>query len=269
MTEPHVFSHDSAAHALGLAFLAPREAYVHVTRPRVLGSRGRTGVKHHAAPYVRDQRVETAHGPALDLARTACDLAREHGVRTGLTACDAALRAGARRADLERALSAMKHWRGVTAVRTAVALADPGAENPAESLSRLVVSETGFGTPATQFPVRLGESVVWCDVRVGRHVVEFDGRLKYRRAEQGGVACQDAGDVVWDERVRERGLLSAGLGISRLVWDDLLPRNWERTRARLTSEIGETAARTGTDLPPSLREFAVRMEPARQRRIAR
>jgi hypothetical protein len=269
MVEPHVFSHDSAAHAWGLTFLAPREPMVHVTRERVLGSRSRSGVKHHKAPYETGQVVHTPYGPALDLARTACDLTREHGLHTGLTACDAALRRGVMREQLERAAGAMASWRGVNAIREAVAMADPGAENPAESLTRLLVFEAGFGLPTTQFPVRLRETVAWCDVRVGRHLIEFDGRLKYRRTHQGGVATSDTGDVVWEERQRERGLIAAGWGVSRLVWDDVLARNWERTRARLVREIGLTAARTGMEPTAEQQAFAVRMEPVRQRRIAR
>lgn len=267
MIEPHVLSHDSAAYALGMSFLAPLVPMIHVTRHRVLGSRSRTGIKHHAAPYAPELVVRTPHGPVLDLARTACDIAREHGPRTGLTACDSAMRLGATRPQLEAAAAAMRSWAGVTSVRQAIANADPGAENPAESLTRLLVTETGFGVPDTQFPVRLGEAVAWCDVRIGRHVVEFDGRLKYRRRDQGGVATDDPGDVAWAERRRESAIIAAGFGVSRVAWDDLLARNWERTRARLTAEIATTKGRSGMELEPAMEAFAVRMGSARRARI--
>ena len=78
-----VFSHDSAAHLLGLPFLRPRRELVHVTRPGVVGSRHQHGVKHHRAPFLATQVVRAGGWRCLDLARTALDLAREHGYDAG------------------------------------------------------------------------------------------------------------------------------------------------------------------------------------------
>ena len=33
-----------------------------------------------------------------------------------------------------------------------------------------------------------GRRTVWCDLRVGRHVVDLDGHLKYRPVAVGGLA---------------------------------------------------------------------------------
>lgn len=268
MRPGRVFSHDTAAHLQGLAFLRPLHPLVHTSEPRHCGGfRAARGVKHHGAPYLPAQVRSTPYGPALDLARTACDLTREHGLRTGLGACDAALRRGVTRNELVDAVAAMRSWRHVTQVREAVALADAGAENPAESLARLLVHELGRGTPVTQFPVDLGGTVAWCDLLLGAHVVEFDGRWKYRRPEQGGLADRDVADVVWDERTRERLLLAQGLGVSRLVWADLLPANWDSTRARLEREVAQTVQRHGPHTPEPLLAFAERMAAHRRRRL--
>lgn len=268
MRPGRVFSHDSAAHLLGLPFLRPAEPLVHTTEPRYTGGfRAARGIKHHGAPYLPEQVRRTGHGPALDLARTACDLTREHGLRTGIGACDAALRRGVSRTQLVDAVAAMRSWRHVTVVREAIALADPGAENPAESLARLAVHELGLGTPTTQFPVDLGGSIAWCDLLLGPQVFEFDGRLKYRRAEEGGVATRDVGQVVWDERTRERHLLGKGLGVSRLTWDDLLPRQWAQTRERLARELAQTVARVGPHTPPELLTGAEALRTQRDRRL--
>ena len=53
----HVLSHDSAAIALGLGSPDPVHALVHVTRTKVHGDAVRAGVKHHLAPFTRDQVV--------------------------------------------------------------------------------------------------------------------------------------------------------------------------------------------------------------------
>lgn len=267
MLHAHVFSHDSAAHALGLAFLSPRQPFVHITRPHVDGSRHQFGVKHHTARYEEQQVITVGSMSVLNPARTAIDIARQHGLRTGVSACDSALRLGASHDQLREAAAPMMNWRGVRTAREAIDLADPGAENPAESLARLLVIETGFGRPRTQFPVRIGGRVVWCDLLVGPQVVEFDGRVKYLPTSRGGVASQDPSDVVWAERERERALIRAGLGVSRLVWDDLRPSNWERSRQRLVREINETIRLRGFATPTHLVAEAQRLEAERQRRL--
>lgn len=267
MTEPHVLSHDSAAHAHGLAFLAPTHPLVHVTRERVNGSRTSAGVKHHSAAYVLPQLVRRGRLPVLDLARTAVDLVREHGIRIGLGACDSALRQGVTTEDLSAAAARMTYWRGITAIRLAIEWADPGADNPAESLARLLVLETGFGRPRTQFPVRLGDGVAWCDMVVGPHVVEFDGQVKYRRVEHGGVSQRDPSEVAWAERRRERQLLELGLGVSRLVWRDLLPDRWNETRTRVQREIAATWESRGAHPAAYMQDFAEKMEFERVSRI--
>lgn len=267
MTHHHVLSHDSAAHALGLPFLAPRTRLVHVTRPDVRGGRTCSGVKHHGAPHRIDQVVRTDAGEVLDVARTAVDLVREHGIRTGLGACDAALRMGVRPRDLDSAARPMTSWRGIRTVRLALEWADPGADNPGESLARLAVLETGLGRPTTQFPVRLPDQVAWCDMLLGAHVIEFDGYVKYLPRDRGGVADRDPGEVAWAERKRERALVALGLGHSRLIWDDLLPQHWDATVRRLHREISATYAQAGAQTPPPLLEFADRMQAERSARI--
>ncbi len=269
MDAAHVLSHDSAAHALSMPFLMPPTPLVHVSRPHVHGSRTKAGVKHHGAPYEAAQVVQAQGLAVLGAARTAADLAREHGFHAGLSACDSALRQGATLAELEAAVSAMTSWPGVRSARRAIALADAGAENPGESLARIMALETGAGPVATQVPFRIPTGVAWCDMVVGAHVIEFDGRIKYRRREEGGVAETDSGEVVWRERQRERELLRLGLGVSRLVWDDLHPARWGRTRQRLSDEIGQTFSRGGHTLPAPLAEQVAAMTLVRESRLRR
>jgi len=253
----HELSHDSAARFHGLPLVGIRKDLSHVSRPDVHGSRTEHGVKHHKADLPSGTGIVVDGLPVTGIARTAVDLAREHGLPTGLAACDAALRAGVRRAELQAELVGMAHWPGVVAARSATELADPRAENAGESLARLLVLELGLGDVVEpQFAVRLPGRVVWIDLRVGCHCFEFDGRIKYRPLADGGVAVRSAEEVVWAERQREREVCAVGLGMSRLVWDDLFGAARARAKARLLAEYAVTAARFGTRLPDHLAEFS-------------
>jgi hypothetical protein len=252
MRRSAVLSHDSSAHALGLDILAPAEPFVHVTRPGFTNAWTEHGIKYHLARYRADQVVERDGLSCLDLARTAVDIARERGFADGVCAMDAALRAGVRRQQLREASEPMVNWPGVRAVREATEFADAGAESVAESLARILVAELGAGRVQTQFPLRLGDSVVWCDLLVGRHVVEVDGKVKYRAVEDGGVAKQPAADVVMAEKSRQRDIEAEGLGVSRLFWADFWGARRQQAKARLRADLAVTNARLGTVLPPHL-----------------
>ncbi len=269
MRERHVMSHDSAGRAHHLSLLRPRDPLVHVTRPGVAGGRTEHGVKHH-----RNLGLPWAHShasglPVTPLARTAVDVAREHGLWRGVCAMDSALRGGADERDFARALVAMKHFPHITTSRAALALADAGAENAGESMARLLVLELGLpGEVQTQFPIALADGrVVWADLVVGRHVFEFDGRLKYLRPEQGGITDRDAGEVVWDEKERQRLVCAEGLGMSRIIWSDFWGPARERARVRLRSEADQTLERYGADRPAALDELAARLLDVRLRRL--
>jgi len=262
----HVMSHDSAAHAWGLPVVVARSHLVHITRPGVWGSRTEHGVKHHLA--MQTPELGTAAGLRVTgLARTAMDLAREHGHVCGAAAADRAMRWGGTAADFDEVLRDMKSWPRVTQARRAAILADPGADTPGETLVRLMLLELGIGVPVTQFPVPVGRGVAWCDLRVGRHIFEFDGRRKYRDRVDGGDAEQPPDEILWAEKVRERDVASHGLGVSRVFWDDCLGRARQATMERLRREYSATQRRFGTELPADLADFAVRMAAVRMRRV--
>jgi hypothetical protein len=262
----HVMSHDSAAHAWGLPVVLARSDLMHITRPGVWGSRTEHGVKHHLS--MCQPPVQLVGGlPVTDLARTAMDLAREHGGECGTAAADRAMRWGVIREDFEDVIAGMRSWPGVTKCREAALAADPGADTPGETLTRLMLRELGLGRPATQFPIQTREGVAWCDLRVGRHIVEFDGRRKYRAKSAGGDAERDVEDILWDEKVRERDITAHGLGLSRVFWDDCLGRERSVTMKRLKTEYDATVRRFGTKLPDDLAEFAIRLADRRLRRI--
>jgi hypothetical protein len=263
----HVLSHDSAAHELGLAILRPTKELVHITRPDCRAARTRNGVKHHGASY-RPEHVVTIDGvPVLNAARTACDMAREYGIQGGLPTFDSAMRSGVTREQFRVAVRDMAGWPDVRAPRACIDLADPGAESVAETLGRLLAMEV-VGPDVeieTQFPVLTVRGVMWCDLRVGCHLFEIDGRLKYRRERDDGVADRPIEDVLWEEKGRERDVRAEGLGMSRIIWEDFWGRRRRQALARLGQEYTQTRERFGDQLPTHLAEFAVRMRGRRLR----
>jgi len=247
-----VLSHDSAAHEHGLAILRPEPPYVHVTRPGFTNAWTEYGVKHHLARFAADQVVTVNGLPALDLARTAVDIARERGRRDGLVSLEGVLRRGVTRQQLQRAVEPMQHWPGSRAARWAVATADAGAESVNESLARELVLEAGIGVPETQFPVRTSGGVRWCDLRVGNLVIEAHGRVKYLTPDEGGVADRPANEVVFDERKRERLVKDRGLGLTPVYWEDYWGERRRLAIRRLRADHADACARYGARLDPVL-----------------
>ena len=266
ITVDHRFSHDSSAILHALPLIDPRASGVHVTREGVVGSQVRHGVRHHGAPYTDGDEVEVEGLAALAIPRTVADLSRTHGYAHGLAAADAALRRGITRAQLAAATDAMVAWPGVTVARSVVRDADPGAESLAETLARILVNELGIGDVETQFPVRTVRGVRWCDLRVGCHLFEVDGRIKIIPVEDGGVAAATAQQVLWDEKKRERDVTSRGLGMSRIVWQDYWEPHRSQARRRLKAEYAHTCQHYGTGLPAELAADAQRLRDLRPRR---
>ena len=247
-----VMSHDSAADEHELELLRPSDPHVHITRPGYTSAWTRYGVKHHYARYRPSQVVEPDGVPALDMARTVADVAREHGEQAGVVIADSAMRHGVSRAELLEAVAPMEQWPYSTHARNAIDLADPRAENAHESLGRILVRELGVGEPDPQFPIRTSEGIKWCDIRVGNHVFECDGRIKFLPPDRGGVATRPAEDILWDEKKRERLIAGRGLGVSRILFEDYWGSRRSAAAARLIAEFDISRARYGPDLDPQL-----------------
>lgn len=262
-----VLSHDSAAHALCLDILTPEELFVHVTRAGFTGAWTKAGVKHHSARYRPEQVVHAGGMRALDMARTAVDIARERGFLDGLVAVDSALRMGVTRRELEAALEPMACWPGVTKARAAVEAGDPGAQTVIESLGRDLVIEMNIGVPDTQFPLQISTGVAWCDIRVGNHMFETDGLLKLLPVGQGGVATQPAARVLREQRRRESLICREGVGMTRWVYEDFFGARRAEAKASALRDFQVTVDRYGTELPEHLARNAaeIRAREARRR----
>ncbi len=240
-------SHTSAAAVHGLPIRPRWRRLHHVTRPDVLGGRTDNGVTHHRA-RLSGSDLAVVHGLSVTgLARTAVDIARLHGFTDGVVAADAALRSGASRAELSIMLERGRNWPFNTRARAAVRVADAGAATIGESLLRLMVLELRIGVPETQFLVTDGRRSAYADLRVGRHLFEFDGRVKYRLPHEGGVSDRPAHEVVWEEKQREDWLrrTAGGFGVSRVVWTEMFGATRALTLRRLAAEYADTVRRFG------------------------
>ncbi len=243
----YVFSHDSSAIVQEMGAPRPDAALVHITRPKVHGDAVRAGIKHHRAPHLASD-VRVVDGlRVLEPARTALDIAREHGRAHGLAACDAALRCGTSPHDLEVAFGRMHCWPQSTVMRWCIEHADLHAESYLESLARELVLELGVGTPHTQFGLTDGHREVWCDIRVDRHIFEADGLLKYPDDD-----VSEARLVLRREKERQDFISGFKLGVSRITAYDC-GAGRAAALARLEREYADTCGRFGSaidDLAP-------------------
>ena len=252
-----VISHDSAAHELGLDILVPPVAHTHITRPGSTTAWTRYGVKHHYAAFRPHQIVVVDGFEVLDMARTAVDIARELGEPYGEIACDSAMRHGVTRAAMREACAPMTCWPHVQRTRRAVEFADSGAQSAIESMGRLLVAELAIGEIDTQFPVRLDTGqVAWGDMRVGCHIFETHGKIKYLPPAEGGVAEASPSEVAWQAKKRERAFFGEGLGTYHIYWEDYWPDNRPQTLKRLKEEYDDTVRRFGDRLPERLERQA-------------
>ena len=251
---PHVHSHHSSAYLLDLDVLHERQtARTHVTRPGIVGSHQRHGVVHHRARYDAEQVTERDRLRCLGPARTVCDISRDQGYIAGRVAAESALRSGTSQAELDSVADGMTSWPYVTVVKDANASASAKTDSVGETLAAELVASLGFGVPWIQFGLTADGRTAWCDLCLGRHMFEFDGRVKYLRVDEGGFASTSPDEVVWFEKKRQDWVCGFKTGMSRLVWDDAFAiviggAALERVQARLTREYLDTCQRFGTDV---------------------
>jgi hypothetical protein len=246
ITVPFVRSHETAALELGLGLLLPPGRTTHVTRPCV-GSHLRWGVKHHLAPYRDDDVVEVNGFRVLGPARTAVDIAREHGSPYGEVAIDRVRWNGTSLAELEDVLDRMRSWPCRRRAITCLEQSDAGAETVPETLMRLLLEEIGLGPIQTQFGMRDDRREAWADARVGRHLFEFDGHVKYQRPD-GSRRLLTPEDILFEEKNREDWFRGHRLGMSRLIWTDVWGPGREAAKTRIRREYDATTALWGTSI---------------------
>jgi len=230
-----VLTGPAALSTLGLPVFG-RPGTLHVAVDGRGGSSARSVTSTVAAPP-DDQVIVVRGTPVAGPARAVLDTARLQSVTAGVIAADQALRTNLTSADeLAATLATMRGLPGVARARLCCHLASPFSESPGESWSVVVMHQHGLSAADRQ--------AVFSDVqgRVGRVdfwwprtrvIGEFDGRVKYGRANPAGRPPED---VLWNEKLREDRLRALDTTVVRWTTDDLRhPKTWIARLRTLTT----------------------------------
>jgi hypothetical protein len=225
-----VVSHASAAAVHGLTMWDVQLRRIHVTVVRDSGGR-RTRLLHvHTAALHPDDVVDVEGLVCTSVARTVVDLARTLPFEQALVIADAARHVHRVSAvELAAAVDRVAGRRGSPDARRVVAAADPRAESPGETRSRIAIARAGLPPPTLQHVVpEIGARTdfYWEEFKT---VGEFDGKIKYGRALRPG---QDLGEVVVAEKRREEALRDIDLQVVRWYWDEIDPFDGVAARLR-------------------------------------
>lgn len=221
-TPDHAISARSAATVHGLpVFRLPTRPEVTDESHNGLGSH--VGAHVYGATIDLDDVTSWFGVPVLTVGRTLVDLAR-HDRRDAIMAGDAALRERlTTRSEIDHYLDQAAGWPGVRQARDVLALLDPRAESPLESLARLVLHDDGFPPPDLQR--WFGRDRVDMVFDEQHLIIEIDGLGKYALTTPA------------EEKRRERRLRRHGYRVERLTWDDIVV-NWPATRRWLRPLFG-------------------------------
>ena len=156
-------------------------------------------------------------------ARTCVDIARSWPEVDAVAAVDAALLRGlTTRGELANVLARQARVAGVPRSIRAVELADGRAESWLETYGRLTFAALGL-------PPFVPQVELWVEGRLlkvadgwypeAALAIEFDGRIKYRRARYGRSPAEE----LWREKRTEDTVRSLGVRFVRIAAEDLRP----------------------------------------------
>ncbi len=229
-----VFSHATAAAIHGLPVFRARDDRTHVVAPLP---------RHHLAEDISRHRGPLESGVTeigglrvTTLARTIADMGRFEPAEASISAADAALRTIGRLPD-DEAIADFRRLAGefipprapgAAASSRVIRFADPRADRPGESISRLYLHRLGFAAPRLQIEVPGPDGKTYFvdfgfdDLRL---FGEFDGEGKYRNPEF--LAGRTPEQALLDEKYREDWIrATTGWAMVRWTMRDLVsPRS--------------------------------------------
>nr|WP_090274448.1 DUF559 domain-containing protein [Mycolicibacterium komanii] len=138
------------------------------------------GIVLHNDTLAPDETCTVRGLPVTTAARTAFDLGRRYGRTLAIIRVDALLHATSLQlSDVDALIERHRGARGLRQLRDVLLLADPGAESPQETRTRLVLTDAGLRPSRTQinvydaYGVHVGRiDMGWPEWKVG---VEYDG----------------------------------------------------------------------------------------------
>jgi hypothetical protein len=208
------------------------------------------GCSHHAAKinhHVVTQDIEDDLGMydgviAINPARAVWEVACRSSLESGVVTADSALHhdLGLREA-LEELQQRFAYFPGSRRGRVAIKLADPRADTPGESVTRVQFHRHGIPIPELQYHVidRHGVLVGISDFywEQQRHLGEFDGKIKYQRLLR---LSETASECVIREKKREDAMRADLRGMSRFIWSEVMPQRARRTMADLAHALDQS-----------------------------
>ena len=221
-----VFSHQSAAVLHGLPLIGALPPTVQVLAQRATGGRSEPGLHRRCLGFEDHEVTELQFSETwvrvTTVSRTLSDLAQVQPFAYAVAPLDFALREHMTSAEeLVEALARRRPFRGAGRVERVLEFGDARAEFPGESLSRARIHELGFLAPDLQVRHRnprgghFRTDFEWVDIG---QIGEFDGKGKYLKDEYTGG--RPAGEVVYDEKLREDALRAEDKGVSRWGWPE-------------------------------------------------
>jgi hypothetical protein len=224
-----IFARHSAASVWGIPTIGLRHP-VHALTLQNDGGRSRAGVLRHYSSPAGLKAVRREGLLVTGRVRTVLDLAAFTPFAEAVVPLDHVLRP-----DTAHGLQALTkdalvagidgRYSGAATRRilAAVEFADPRSGSAGESFSRALICVAGFQPPDLQREIHDGSGLVgftdyyWEGVRVAG---EFDGIEKYLKPEY--LRGRTASQAVVDEKLREDRIRTAGNGVVRWVWADLM-----------------------------------------------
>lgn len=245
----------SAAAVHGFAIHQQDLSVVHLVRlDNVSGRRTAKVNQHRVIAPIGPEELGLVKGLRVVAAgRAVWEVACRSSLEAGVVTADSALRQDK---ELDVALAELSdrftNVPGSRRARIALRLADPRAESPGESVTRVQCYRFGIPKPDLQHEVwnSRGELIARTDFwwEEFRHAAEFDGRIKYGRLVPEGEVPTDA---LVSEKTREDEVRAEGCGMSRFMWSMVMPDRARRTMAGLSVAL-ERSHRlyvTGLSLP--------------------
>jgi len=227
----------------GFALYEEDLSVVHLVRLDRGCSHHAAKINHHVVTQDIEDDLEVYGGvTAITPARAVWEVACRSSLESGVVTADSALRQNPGLRDaIQELQERFAYFPGSRRGRLAIELADPRAESPGESVTRVQFHRFGIPKPELQHHVvdRHGSLVGISDFywEEQRHLGEFDGKIKYQKLLRRD---ETPSECVFREKKREDTMRADLRGMTRFVWSEVMPHRARRTMADLAQDLDQS-----------------------------